>query len=281
VLDGEGEDDRILGGTGVNVIRGGGGNDTIWSGSGAGEIDCGRGIDTVYGEYVGFARLERGTPAQVQDPLVREPYAFKDCEVLIPVGVKDNPLAPHRLNPQFIDPRQEAGVATNAGLLSAGAPGAGAIAFVDNNNADQPLPRQGRPTQGNDSLSVRKKGALDPDGSLYGLGGDDRLEGDRTDDRLYGGPGNDGIYGRGGNDLLVGSGGRDTIEGGRGQDLLDGGPGNDRLNGGFGDDAISGGPGNDRIVSVGGGRDTINCGSGTDTVIGDRSDVLTNCERRR
>jgi Ca2+-binding RTX toxin-like protein len=194
--------------------------------------------------------------------------------------VRDNALTPERLNPQFVDPRTEEGLATNAGLLAAGQPGAGAVALVTNNNTDQPLRRYGKATQGNDSLSVRSAGALDPDGGLYGLGGNDRLEGDSSGDNLYGGPGDDGLYGRGGADVLVGSGGNDTLEGGRGQDLLDGGPGNDRLNGGFGEDSLSGGSGNDRLVGVGGGRDTIDCGSGTDTVIADKSDVVKNCEKR-
>jgi len=211
---------------------------------------------------------------------VRQPWTFKDCEVLVPVSVRDNALTTERLNPQFVDPRKEEGLATNAGLQAAGAPGAGALALVNNNNTDQPLRRFGKATEGNDSLSVRSTGGLDPDGGLYGLGGNDRLEGDSSDDRLYGGPGDDGLYGRTGDDVLVGSGGNDTLEGGRGEDLLEGGPGNDRLNGGFGSDSISGGPGNDRVVAVGGGRDTIDCGSGTDTFIGDKSDVTKNCEKR-
>ena len=227
-----------------------------------------------------LGNLERGTPEQVQNALVRQPWEFRNCEVLVPVSVRDNVLTPERLNPQFVDYRKEEGLASNAGLQSAGAPGAGAVAFVNNNNTDQPLRRYGKATQGNDSLSVRSKDALDPDGGLYGLGGNDRLEGDSGDDELYGGPGDDGLYGRGGSDVLIGSGGNDTLEGGRGEDLLDAGPGNDRLNGGFGNDSLDGGPDNDRIVAVGGGKDKIDCGSGTDTVIADKSDVVKNCEKR-
>ena len=130
-LIGEGEDDKILGGTGVNKIFAGGGNDLIWSGSSPGEIDCGPGIDTVYGEYVLLGKLERGTPDQVQDPAVRQPYTFANCEVLIPFSVKDNAFTPERPNPQFLDPKKEEGNETNAGLQGAGAPGAGAVAFVD------------------------------------------------------------------------------------------------------------------------------------------------------
>jgi Ca2+-binding RTX toxin-like protein len=233
----------------------------------------------VYVQYLTLGRLERGTPDAVQDPLVREPWSFPGCETLIPITVRDLGLSPERPNPQYIDPANEEGIDTNAGLQGAGPPGAGAVALVKNYNADQPAPKYGQATQGNDSLSVRGGKALANDGGLYGLGGNDRLEGDSGPDRLYGGPGNDGLFGRGGSDVLVGSGGKDTLEGGRGEDILEGGPGNDRLNGGFGNDSLSGGPGNDRIVAVGGGKDTIDCGSGNDHLVKDSKDRFKNCER--
>ena len=279
MLEGEGEDDTIIPGGGSNTIRGGAGNDTIWSGLHPGDIDCGDGIDTVYGEYVTLALLERGVPRLVQDLREREPWVFANCEVLIPVGVRDLGLGPHRLNPQFLDPRKEEGTASNSGLRQAGPPGAGAIALVDNTNSDQPAPRFGLATSGNDSLSVRNPRSLDPDGGLYGLSGNDRLEGDSGADQLFGNTGDDGLFGRGGSDVLDGGAGNDTLEGGRGEDLLDAGPGNDRLNGGFGDDLLSAGSGNDVVTSVGGGRDTIDCGPGRDRVIKDRSDNVENCER--
>ncbi|MDX6683791.1 MAG: hypothetical protein QOG94_3830, partial [Solirubrobacteraceae bacterium] len=279
VLDGEGEDDTILGGLGNNTIHGGDGNDTIWAGSRPGEVDCGDGIDTVYAEYLTLGRLERGTPEQVQDPTVREPWTFANCEILIPKTVRDLALSPERPNPQFRDEQGEHGLASNAGLRGAGPPGAGAVAAVNNYNAAQPAPRFGQATNGNDSLSVRGGRSLANDGALYGLGGNDRLEGGDTADQLYGGAGNDGLFGRGGSDVLVGGSGNDTVEGGRGDDLLDGGPGNDHLNGGFGEDSLSGGSGNDTITSLAGGRDTINCGAGNDRVIKDRTDVAVNCER--
>lgn len=280
LLEGEGEDDKIIGGGGSNTIRGGAGNDLIWSGFNPGDIDCGEGIDIVYGEYVTLGRLERGTPEAVQNPLVREPWAFRNCETLIPISVQESALAQHRVNSQWIDPRDEEGTATNAGLEQAGAPGAAAIALVNKFNASQPAPRYGQATAGNDSLSVRNARALASDGGLYGLSGNDRLEGADGADRLYGGSGNDGLYGRGGSDLLDGGGGSDTLEGGRGEDLLDGGPGADKLNGGFGDDLLEGGSGNDVITAVGGGRDTIDCGPGNDRVMADRTDIVENCERR-
>jgi Ca2+-binding RTX toxin-like protein len=200
--------------------------------------------------------------------------------VLIPVSVRDIGLSPERLNPQWVDYRTLEGTATNAGLEQAGAPGAAAIALVNQFNASQPAPRYGQATAGNDSLSVRNPRSLASDGSLYGLSGNDRLEGGNGADRLYGGSGNDGLYGRGGSDVLDGGDGADTLEGGRGEDLLDGGPGGDHLNGGFGNDLLNGGGGNDVITAVGGGRDTIDCGPGNDRVIADRTDSVVNCERK-
>ncbi|MEA2223796.1 MAG: hypothetical protein QOH83_2172, partial [Solirubrobacteraceae bacterium] len=280
ILDGEGEDDTIITIGGSNTIRGGAGNDTIWSGYlTTSDIDCGDGVDTVYAGNITLGRGERGTPRQIQDPLVREPQVFKDCETLIPVTVRASPLSNEYLNPQFIDPLTQEGKATNAGLLKAGPPGAQAVADVKMFNSSQPRRRYGRATNDNDSLTVTTKHVLDPDGGLYGKAGNDRLEGAAGDDRLYGGSGNDGLYGRGGDDVLFGGTGGDTLEGARGEDLLDGGPGNDKLNGGFGDDSISGGSGNDAIVALGGGRDTIDCGPGNDRVIADKTDTLKNCEQ--
>jgi Ca2+-binding RTX toxin-like protein len=251
--------------------------------AGVSVVDCGPGIDTVYAGYVTLGRLERGTPEQVQDPAVRTPWTFTGCEVLIPLTVRDNAIRPERVNPQFVDARTIEGTATNAGLRAAGDPGAGAVAFVNNNNAEQPLRRFGKATQGNDSLSVHSNDgrSLAHDGGLHGLHGDDRLEGDSGDDRLFGGPGNDGLYGRRGADLLVGGSGRDTLEGGRGGDLLDGGPGNDKLNGGFGADVLSAGSGADLVVSLGGGKDEIDCGPGNDRLIKDSRDTYKRCESVR
>ena len=184
----------------------------------------------------------------MQDPVVREPWTFANCEVLIPVSLRDLGLSPERLNPQWVDSHPLEGTATNAGLEQAGAPGAAAIALVNTFNSSQPAPRYGQATSGNDSLSVRNPRSLAPDGSLYGLSGNDRLEGANGADRLFGGSGNDGLYGRGGSDELVGGEGADTLEGARGEDLLDGGNGGDRLNGGFGNDLLDGGGGNDVIT---------------------------------
>ena len=66
---------------------------------------------------------------------------------------------------------------------------------------------------------------------IYGLGGNDTLNGGEQGDLLYGGDGND---------RLLGSNGNDTLDGGAGNDILDGGAGNDvyLFNADFGVDSI-------------------------------------------
>lgn len=74
---------------------------------------------------------------------------------------------------------------------------------------------------------------------LYGLGGSDRIFGERGvggDDVLIGGSGDDEIRGRRGDDILLGGSGRDRIYGGSGEDDIIGGAGNDYLRGGSGSD---------------------------------------------
>ncbi|MES2831504.1 MAG: calcium-binding protein [Pseudomonadota bacterium] len=85
--------------------------------------------------------------------------------------------------------------------------------------------------------------------TLFGLGGDDYLEGGADTDRLYGGDGND---------TLLGGAGTDTLEGGGGNDLVIGGAGNDTISGDAGSDSLQGGEGTDLYqFTAQWGRDTI------------------------
>lgn len=99
--------------------------------------------------------------------------------------------------------------------------------------------------------------------TLMGGSGDDRLLGGYGEDRLVGWTGRDQLSGQGGNDVLVGHGGADALSGGGGNDRLHGGLGQDRLWGGSGADRIGAGRGHD-VVSGGNGRDTIFLGAGDD-----------------
>jgi Ca2+-binding RTX toxin-like protein len=92
---------------------------------------------------------------------------------------------------------------------------------------------------------------------LFGLEGDDSLQGSSADDWIFGGEGNDEITGADGNDKLFGGNGRDVLQGGFGSDFLYGGPDNDELYSGPGDDVLIGGKGSDYF----------DCGDGYDTII--------------
>lgn len=92
---------------------------------------------------------------------------------------------------------------------------------------------------------------------LFGLEGDDSLQGSTADDWIFGDEGNDEITGADGNDKLFGGDGKDVLQGGFGSDFLYGGPRNDELYSGAGDDVLIGGKGSDYF----------DCGDGYDTII--------------
>lgn len=102
---------------------------------------------------------------------------------------------------------------------------------------------------------------------IVGTNGNDILVGDGRANRIFGLNGNDLLQGLAGNDLLDGGAGNDRLEGGAGNDTLLGGAGNDTLDGGAGNDAMTGGAGNDIylvdstgdvvIEDVNGGTDTV------------------------
>ena len=68
--------------------------------------------------------------------------------------------------------------------------------------------------------------------TMYGYGGNDRLNGGAGDDRLFGGNDNDALYGNAGIDFLDGGAGNDTLDGGAGSDIYVFGRG-------YGNDTIS------------------------------------------
>ncbi len=124
------------------------------------------------------------------------------------------------------------------------------------------------------------RNSVDLRGQIFGLGGDDWIDGSASSssdyyEDLYGGDGADQIYSKGadtsiwggaGDDILEGSGGDDIIHGEDGDDAIKGGAGTDTIKGGLGDDLIRGdtlttssdadwlygGPGNDSIYGFGG-----------------------------
>lgn len=93
------------------------------------------------------------------------------------------------------------------------------------------------------------------------------------DDVLIGGDGNDTMLGMLGNDYLDGGDGDDELRGGDGADRLLGGLGNDVLIGGAGRDFLHGGRGRDRIFARDGVVDYI-VTDGFDELVTDRNDIL-------
>jgi Ca2+-binding RTX toxin-like protein len=91
---------------------------------------------------------------------------------------------------------------------------------------------------------------------------------------VTGSAGNDTIYGGGLADILRGGIGDDQLYGNDGADVLDGGAGDDILNGGGGADVLDGGAGDDVFHDVGI-DDVVSGGSGTDTVYFDFTAATT------
>jgi Ca2+-binding RTX toxin-like protein len=112
--------------------------------------------------------------------------------------------------------------------------------------------------------------------TLWGDEGDDIVRGGDGNDTLHGGPGNDILQGDGyaagdtGTDFLAGDDGNDTLNGGDGWDYLFGGDGDDELFGnapypeGTDGNFLDGGPGNDRLVGTSGANMMFG-GDGIDT----------------
>lgn len=108
---------------------------------------------------------------------------------------------------------------------------------------------------------------------LAGNRGDDVLKGHEGVDKLFGGDGNDKLYGWKGADIVNGGEGHDELWGGSendlilglgGNDILHGDTGNDWLHGGDGDDVVVGFLGNDRLIG-GNGADMLCGGEGNDS----------------
>ncbi len=113
---------------------------------------------------------------------------------------------------------------------------------------------------------------------LWGLGGNDNIDGRGGDDFLYGGDGNDTLHGNDGNDILTGDDGDDTLWGDNGNDQITGGLGTDELIGSAGDDVLDGGDDDDTLTGEAG-SDVLIGGAGWDQLSGgDDDDQLSGGE---
>lgn len=117
---------------------------------------------------------------------------------------------------------------------------------------------------GNDMVSYREateavQASLSTNSGTGGAQGDhyvdiEAIEGSAFNDTLSANPNGAGLYGLAGNDSLEGGARGDTLDGGAGNDVLKGLLGDDWLRGGEGDDQLDGGAGRDSLQG-GAGRD--------------------------
>ncbi|MDZ4657792.1 MAG: G8 domain-containing protein [Bythopirellula sp.] len=251
---GEGGNDILSGGLGIDdfdggdgndSLSGGGGNDILRGGLGDDVLQGDAGVDTLYGGD-GNDQLQGGLGADT-----------------LRGGNGDDSLSGDQEADKLFG---DAGVDT----LSGG----------DGN--DEVYGGDGNDTlfggAGNDSLS----GEIGND-RLYGDAGIDTLNGNDGDDELFGGDdadilrgsaGNDQLWGENGDDRLYGEAGNDSLDGGQGADTLEGGDQDDFLAGGLGNDVLNGEAGNDRLYGDAG-LDTLNGNDGDDEIFGgDDADIL-------
>jgi Ca2+-binding RTX toxin-like protein len=92
---------------------------------------------------------------------------------------------------------------------------------------------------------------------LYGMGGNDTINGSAAGDQLFGGDGNDTINAGGSSDVVYGELGNDTLNGGDGNDYLQDDAGTNTLNGG---------DGSDYVVFQGNAINSANGGAGSDSL---------------
>ncbi len=226
VVNGNSANNILRGNSGHDRLYGKGGDDTLYGNSGDDWLNGGQGADTLDGG-AGTDNLEGGAGA---DSLTGGPGADT-------ASYSGSPAA---VTVRLHNDQSEGGDA--AGDTFAGR--------VEVNWTD--------------SEGTAHTEALPDIENLTGSAFDDTLAGDRRDNRLDGGAGNDTLYGGPG-------GGDDTIIAEDGNDRLFGGHGNDRLQGGLGNDRLSGGPGRDVFVFVPGTyEDTI-----TDFTLGEDKIDLT------
>jgi Ca2+-binding RTX toxin-like protein len=116
-------------------------------------------------------------------------------------------------------------------------------------------------------------------GTIYGLGGDDKIKGLLGSEISFGNGGDDAIQAGNGSSTIFGNDGNDTLVGGGGPNPLFGNS-STFIYGGNGNDFLLGQNGNEFFIG-GAGRDYFDCNEGIDTVLdyNPREDTVNvNCE---
>ncbi|MBL4919435.1 calcium-binding protein, partial [Szabonella alba] len=271
-LAGTAQDDLLIAGNGVTLVRGGAGNDILLSPEGPGaavRLEGGAGQDVFVirpgARQITLADYTAGTDRidLTLFPMLRSldqvritPMAHGAVlrigetmiEILTPTGqtlpashFTQSDLLPFS---RFIP---AAPLSTPQGLLI----------VLDNT---------GGTASGQDGNDTIRGGAGND--TIRGNAGDDAIEGGAGNDNIGGGPGNDLIFGDAGANILWGGLGNDTVQGGSGNDTIHGGgSGTNQLFGNGGDDLIFAGNGGD-FIGGGAGNDTIRGGDAADTIYG-------------
>ena len=229
-IQGSGHKDTLIGNALANVLTGGGGADRLEGGRGMDTLVGGAGEDIYVFERFGRADIIRG------DTDGGKLY-FKDA-----VGLESFSISRNGNGDVFIGVGDDSVTIEDA-------------SFVNNNydlhygSGDTLLSALAVGTVGDDNTDTTKLVGTSGADTMFGLAGNDILEGGGNADTLYGGVGLD---------MLVGEAGADKLYGGVGDDTLDGGDDDDMLVGGLGDDILIGGGGTDTYVFRGiWGEDTI------------------------
>jgi Ca2+-binding RTX toxin-like protein len=274
LLEGNSDDNRILGFDGNDTLYGQDGNDSLSGNDGLDQIQGGAGNDTLYGDdgndtvwgNDGFDEIWGGAGSDVF-PIAPPPLDSQGAVNYINDFVQGVDLIGLAGGLTFGDLNLEddivydfpggnavlavlsyGGTAINASTLTQND-----FVTIDPEVAPAAITDGGGGTSGDDFIF----GSAEAD-TLAGLAGHDSLNGNDGSDAIDGGSGSDVIDGGGDNDM---------IRAGSGDDTATGGAGDDSALGGSGDDVLAGADGNDLIIG-GGGHDDISGGTGADTLTG-------------
>ena len=215
-LNGEEGNDYLIGGAGDDYLNGGIGNDTYYFEKGFGNDQ----ITDSYGENV----IRFGAGITAEDLIVRRD-GNNDVKIWIARTEDTLKLNNFMNSERFQNFTFEFADGTS---MRADAP-------------DSPL----RTVMGTEEKDSYMRPVFVDNNTMYGLGGDDSLNGSAGADILYGGEGNDTLNGNGGDDYLEGGAGNDKLYGGAGNDTyyFEKGFGNDEMSDSEGENVIRFGEG--------------------------------------
>jgi len=274
--------DSLLGGDGDDWLEGGDGNDTLVGGLGNDVMYGGKGNDTYY--YLDGDEIGEIEGQGIDTVIVNDTFTLNDnVENLILAGDGDyngsgNKLANvitgngyhNQLDGNEGNDLLIAGAGDDTLIGSAGKDtmrgGQGSDYYYVDDLGDQVIENKGEGfldsvlttlTSYTLGKNVEQLGFEVGTKSVVGIGNE-------LDNTIYGGGGNDKLDGKAGNDFIDGESGDDSLIGGDGNDQFNGSTGNDTLNGGAGSDTLDGGSGKDLMIG----------GAGNDTYLVDDADDI-------